>query len=475
MKTDGVKKNIIYNFLYHLLILFVPLLTTPYIARVLGAEKIGNYTYNYSISAYFVLFIMLGLNNYGNRTIASVRDDKDKLSKTFSSIYSMQLIIGVFVTLVYLSYVVLFNNTIMAYIMIIYVVSAIFDINWFFFGIEQFRLTIVRNTIIKLTSVALIFILIKSKEDVYKYALILVGSFLISQLAVWPFLGKFVHFVKPSFKEICVHIKPNLVLFIPIIAISLYKLMDKIMLGSLATETDVGYYENVEKVINIPVSLVQALGTVMLPRMSNLIANKQVEKGRRYLYLSILFSLFLASSISFGIMGVCREFVPVFYGNGYDACVNIFLVLSPSTIFMALANVIRTQYLIPKHKDKIYITSVFLGAIVNVVINAALIHNLKGVGAAIGTIVAEATVCIFQIIMVRKEIRLKKPLLRAIPMIISGIVMFIILYLWKFETKNNIIALVGKILLGFMVYFIMVLGIYAIRRFILKKPSIMSD
>lgn len=475
MRTDGVKKNVVYNFFYHLLILLVPLVTTPYVSRVLGADKIGNFTYNYSIAAYFVLFIMLGLNNYGNRTIAAVRDDDAKLSKTFTSIYCMQLSIGSIVCLIYAVYILLFSRTIMAVIMLLYVVSAVIDINWFFFGIEQFKLTIIRNTAIKILSVACIFTFVNDRNDIYIYAIVMVGSSLVSQLAMWPFLHRFIRFEKPSKHDVITHVKPNLILFIPIIAISLYKLMDKIMIGALSTDSDVGYYENVEKIINVPVSLVQALGTVMLPRMSNLVAHNQVEKGRRYLYLSILFSVLLSSSISFGIMGVCKEFVPVYYGNGFEPCIQIFLILAPSTIFMALANVIRTQYLIPKHKDKIYITSVFLGAIVNVIVNAALIPSLRGAGAAIGTLIAEATVCIYQLIMVKNELPLSKPLLRSSPMIASGIVMYILLYYIKFDSYTNAEVLIWKILSGCFLYILLIFVIYGTRRYVFKKPSLFKD
>ena len=155
-----MKKNFIYNIIYQILILILPLITIPYVSRILGADGIGIYSYTYSIAYYFMLVAMLGLNNYGNRTIAKVRDDKEKLSKEFFGIYSLQLITSIIMVICYLLYVLIFDNSykIIALIQILYVISTVFDINWFFFGIEKFKLTITRNTIIKVLSLVLIFI-----------------------------------------------------------------------------------------------------------------------------------------------------------------------------------------------------------------------------------------------------------------------------------------------------------------------------
>lgn len=184
----SIKKNFLYNAFYQVLTLILPLITTPYISRVMGAERVGVYSYAYSIAYYFGMFILLGTNNYGNRTIASVRDDKKILSKTFWSIYAMQLFLGLFVSTVYLMYVfVIAEEQMMALLQIIYLISVALDISWFFFGIEQFKLTVTRNTIIKILTVVAMLLFVKSIDDLYIYALIMVGSSLISQIFLWIF------------------------------------------------------------------------------------------------------------------------------------------------------------------------------------------------------------------------------------------------------------------------------------------------
>lgn len=475
LKSSSVKKNFIYNSAYQVLVLLLPLVTSPYISRVLGAGGIGEYAYNFSIAKYFVIFAMLGLNNYGNRTIAAVRDDKEKLARTFSSIYVMQIATSVLIILAYIFYIVIFDRGIMAYVLALYVVSAAFDINWFFFGIEQFKLTVLRNTVIKLLSVACIFIFVREDSDVYVYGLILALSFIFSQVAIWPFVKRYTSFVKPSKDEVISHIKPNLTLFIPVIAVSLYKYMDKIMLGAMTDLTEVGYYENTEKIIDIPVALITSLGTVMLPKMSNLVATNKQKESEKYTYYSVLLAVFLSSSLGFGIMAISKDFVPWFFGSGFEPCIILFSILAPSTVFMAVANVMRTQYLIPKHEDKIYIVSVFIGAVTNIVLNTLLIPNLKAAGAAIGTLVAEAMVCIYQYIKIRKETDFTKPILRSIPFVIAGVAMWLVINAIKINVSSILLIILIEVVIGIIIYFAAVGFLLLIRRKVFKREAVFPD
>ncbi|MBS5111750.1 MAG: flippase [Coprobacillus cateniformis] len=446
--------------------LIIPLITTPYISRVMGAENIGIYSYAYSIAAYFAMFILLGLNNYGNRTIAGVRDDKLRLSRTFSNIYAMQLLMGVIIIAVYILYVIFFaGDKIMSLIMLIYLISVMLDINWFYFGLEEFKFTVTRNTVVKIINTVLLFIFVKSSDDIYIYALLLVSGMIISQLILWILIRKYIVFVKPSISDVLLHLKPNIILFIPVIAISIYNTMDKIMLGMMSNMLEVGYYESSFKLTTIPVMAITSLGTVMLPRMSNLIANGNHEVARKYIQKSLIVSLFLSAPISLGLSAIVNEFVPLFYGDGYDACKMIIPVLVIASMFIAWANVIRTQYLIPNKKDKIYIVSVFLGAFVNVAINLLLIPRYQALGAAVGTLFAEISVCLYQTYKVRKEIKVIKYLAQAFPFVIFAIVMYFILILIP-DIYSSIIMLVIKISIGGFLYMFFSLLYY---KLILKR------
>ena len=353
---NKLRKNFFYNIIYQVLILILPLITVPYVARVLGADGVGIHSYTYSISYYFMLIAMLGLNNYGNRSIAKVRDNKDELSKTFWSIYLLQFIVSTLMVITYLIYIILFNIRYkqIAVIQIFYVISSIFDINWFFFGLEKFKITI-RNTIIKIISLVSIFLFVRNSDDLWVYTLILSGSTFLSQIILWPYMKKYVNFTKIKIIDILKHLKPCLILFIPVIAVSIYKIMDKIMLGNMASIVEVGYYENAVKIIDVPKCIITSLGTVMLPRMSNMIAKGEEEKIKMYIGKSLQVIMFLALPITMGLIAISDDFILIFLGNNFTKTGTLIKYLAISLIFLSWANVIRTQYLIPKERDKDYI------------------------------------------------------------------------------------------------------------------------
>lgn len=455
--NSSVKKNFSYNIIYQILILILPLITAPYVSRVIGAEGNGIYSYTYSIVQYFALFAMLGLNNYGNRTVAKCRDNKEKLSREFSSIYVLQLLTTISMVILYLAYIYLFDNRYITFalIQLIYLVSTCFDINWLFFGLEKFKLTVTRNTIIKIVSAVSIFAFVKTKEDLTIYAILMTGASLFSQLSLWPFVRKEVKFAKPKWKEVIKHLKPNIILFIPVIAVSVYKIMDKIMLGSMSTIENVGYYEYAERILNMPISIITALGTVMLPRISNLVANGENNTIKIYIDKSMDFMMFLSVAICFGLIVVSPEFIPIFLGNEFIRTGEVIQYLAITIVFISWANVIRTQYLIPNEKDKSYIISVLIGAFVNFSINLLLIPKYEVMGATIGTILAEFAVMLYQTIAVRKELDIKKYLRYLVKYTISGIIMYIIIVNLKNIIQNQYLLILSQILMGGLIYLLL--------------------
>lgn len=455
-----VFKNFIYNIAYQILIMVLPLITAPYIARVLGAELIGVYSYTHSVAYYFVLFAQLGLSVYGNRTIAQVRDDNERLNYTFSSIFKLQLIISSLSSLCFGLYVFGFAKEqykIYFIFQFIYVLSGVFDINWFYFGIEKFKLTVTRNTIIKILTVVLILLFVKDKNDLTLYIAIMGGGVLLGQLAMWTQLSKYVKFVRTDWVDTTKIFVPVLILFLPTVATSLYRYMDKIMLGSMTTMNQLGYYENSEKFISIAMGVINALGTVMVPRMSNLYANNDVATARKYINKSIEGIFIIASPLAFGLASVATILSVVFYGSEFSQCGKIIPILSLSLLFSAWANVIRTQYLIPKSRDKEYIISMFVGAGANMIINITLIPILGGVGAAIGTVFAEAFVAISHSVFVRKELRLMSYLRLCIPYVMLGLIMFLVVRTVLKFSSMTVVWLLLSIVIGAIAYVILVL------------------
>lgn len=474
-----MKKNFIYNIIYQVLILFLPLITVPYISRNLGADGLGIYSYTYSIAYYFMIIAMLGLNNYGNRTIAKVKDDKEKLSKEFCSIYALQLISSIIMIIAYFLYITLFNNEyrLIAFIQIMYIISSMFDINWFFFGIEKFKLTITRNTIIKVLSLILIFIFVKTPNDVWKYTAILAGSTLFSNLILFPFLHKYVKYTKIKVKDIVKHFKPNLIMFLPVIAVSIYKIMDKIMLGIFSTVTEVGYFENAEKITQVPLTVITALGTVMLPRVSNMLSNNQEEAVKNIIGKTMPFIMFLAFPMVFGICVVSKDFSLLFFGSEFEKSGYLIQLLSITVIFLSWGNVIRTQYLIPKERDKEYVISAFLGAIVNFVVNCILIPKYASIGACIGTLLAEFIVMFYQSWVIKRELPLKEYIMNSFGFLVKAIIMFIIIILVGEQiVGNNLLKIIIQVMVGVILYVLLnfkyIYNILGINDFFNKRKGI---
>ena len=454
---SSVKRNVTYNIIYQILILIIPLITAPYLSRVVGAKGVGIYSYTYSIVYYFMLLCLLGVNNYGNRLIAKVRDDKEKLSKTFFSVYLFQLFMGIIMLIVYIIYLLCVNNEYktIALIQSLYILSAIVDINWFFFGLEEFKATITRNTLLKIGNVILIFIFVKNNSDLWKYVLIMSGMTLLSQIALWGFLKNKICFVKITLKDITKHIKPNLILFIPVIATSLYKLMDKIMLGGMSSVVEVGYYENAEKIINIPTAIITALGTVMLPRISNIMSKGKKDKVNSYVCKSFSFVIFMSMAMSLGLIAIGYNFAPMYFGDEFQKTGILIMLLAITLPFVAFANVIRTEYLIPAEKDRIYIESVILGAIINLIFNIIFIPRLQSFGACIGTVLAEITVMVYQSVKIRKELEIKQYVLNSIPFLIKAVIMFACVFVLNFININPLLRLMIQIIIGVIIYGIM--------------------
>ena len=412
-----------YNVAYEILVILLPLVTSPYLSRILGVDGIGTYSYTYNITSFFVLVAMLGVKNYGNRCIAAVRD-RDALNATFWEIYSLQLVVSFTVSALYVLYALLLaESTLLAIIWVPYMLSAMLDINWLFFGLERFKITVTRNFIVKLLTFVLIFVLVRNSDDLPKYIALSSIGFFASQAVLWPFLRGTITWSRPSRDAVIRHLKPMLVLFIPVIAISLYTTLDKVFLGILSNMEQVGYFENASKVPNVAITLVTALGTVMLPRMSNLFARGENDKAREYLSKSMWFAVMLSCALAFGIAAATPEFVPLFFGEEFLPAVLTMQLLAFNQPFKAWANVVRTQYLLPLKKDVVYVESVIAGAIVNILLVLLLIPSYGASGSAVATTFAEAVVCIWQTMRVRRELPIRRWLQEGLPYLFFGCIM----------------------------------------------------
>lgn len=456
MKEKNITKNYIYNLAYQMLIIILPIITTPYLSRILGAEAIGVYGYTVSIVTYFTLLGALGLTVYGQREIAYVQDEKDKRSKIFSELFTFRLItVLIAIIIFYVFFCIQGENKIYYRILIIELLATSIDISWFFQGIEDFKKVVIRNFVIKAISVVLIFLFIKSPADLWKYFLIYSLSTFIGNATLWIKLKNYVHIVKIKLKDLKKHIRPAISLFIPQIASSVYTVLDKTMLGTIVEDlSEVGYYEQSQKVIKIALTVVTTMGVVMIPRIANTYAKGDKQQINKYMRKTFNFIWFLALPIMFGIIAIAKKFVPCFFGDGYDAVADLMILTSPIIIFISLSTIMGQQFLLTIKKQNIRTIAIIIGAIVNVTLNFILLKHYKAVGAVISTVVAEFLICMIEIIYVvkKKLIRLRDVFYNCIKyLIVSLIMMGVLLIIGKYM-QTSVLSTMIQIFVGIVIY-----------------------
>ena len=232
------------------------------------------------------------------------------------------------------------------------------------------------------------------------------------------------------------------------------------MLGSMVNVDAVGIFDAAEKLTNIPMGFISAIGTVMLPRISNMLNSDDGNNIRKYNYLSFNLVIFLSAGMCFGLAGISDVFIPIFYGISFVESIKVLLVLCPCMIFVSWANVVRTQYLLPYKKDMLFCMSVTVGAVINIISNLILIPIYGAIGAAFSTLIAEFSVCIFQSIAANRDMKLVNPLVKTLPYLILGLLMYVTIS--NIKMSSTLLCVVVRLFTGLLIYS---LGSY----FLIKK------
>ena len=388
---NKVVKNYLYNLSYQILVLIVPLITTPYVSRVLGAKGIGTFSYTNSIVQYFILFGCIGLNMYGQREIAYAQHEKEKRDKVFWELGILRIItVSISLAIFYFTLASHGKYAPVFFIMCLDILASMVDISWFFQGIEDFKKIVVRNFIIRIVGVALIFLFVKTSDDLLLYVICHSATQFLGNLSMWAYIPKLVDKIKVKELEIRKHIRPTIIFFLPQIAVSIYTFLDKTMIGFLTgSEEEIAYYEQGQKIIKIFMALVTSFGTVMMPRVANLFKLNEMEKVKSYLSKSFRFVFFMSFPMMFGLMAVSCNIVPWFFGSGYDKVIPNMMVIAPILVIVALSNFIGNQFLLPTGMQKEYTISVVTGCVVNFSLNLLLIPFFLSIGVAVATVIVE--------------------------------------------------------------------------------------
>lgn len=456
--SKSVKKNYLYNLIFQILTLITPFITTPYLSRILNADGVGVVSYAESIVSYFILFAGLGITVYGPRAVSCARDSLDERSKIFWDTQILKFIIGGIVSIFYLLVVLFLMQGDYFWInlfLIGEIVAVSLDVSWYFQGMEEFKKIALRNIFFKIISVAFVFIFVKKKEDIILFVIGNVTLGFIGNFSLWMSLPKIVK--RLPFKTIKPfrNIKEIMALFIPTIAIQIYTVLDKTMIGLITQDPfQNGYYEQAIKTAKMALTVISCLGVVMIPSISYFYEKGKIDSVKNLIYKSFSFSFMLSIPLCFGLFMVSENFVPWFFGDGYDEVVDLLKILSFLIIIIGLNTITGNQYLIPTKREKIYTITVIIGAVVNFTLNIFLIYFFKSTGAAVASVIAETTIVVIQFVILRKELSLLKILKISVKYFFAGLVMVVALYFENIYLSPSIINTLIMVISGAFVYFL---------------------
>ncbi|MBQ4564253.1 MAG: flippase [Lachnospiraceae bacterium] len=397
MNQPSVKKNYFFRLFYDVLTLITPFITTPYISRVLGADGVGIHSYTSSVIMYFSLFAALGTVSYGAREIARHRDDRAEASKLFWEIELLTVLTSAVCLVLWIGFIAFSTEYRYYYLALTpMLLATTADISWFFMGHEQIKHTVTGNSICKLLGIAVLFLLVREKDDLLMYCVISSCVQFAGNLTMWIHLPKMLDHVDFGTLSVRRHLKETLIYFIPTVATSVYTVLDKTLIGLITKNTyENGYYEQATRVINIVKSLVfTAVNMVMEARISYLFVEKKYEEIKQRITDSMDFILLAGFGCAFGISGIASVFVPLFFGAGYEPVVTLLYMMAPLIVIIGVSNCLGSQYYTPSGKRKQSAGYIVAGSVVNICLNLVLIPGFGAGGATIASIIAELTIAV---------------------------------------------------------------------------------
>lgn len=481
MSKAGITKNYIYNLFYQLLVVLSPIIVTPYLSRVLKADGVGMYQYVYAIASYFIMVVQLGTSMYGQREVAICQNDKNRVGQIFLHIQALRLVMLAVSAVGYGIIIFAMRDSKYAtllWIEFMLVLGAYFDISWLFQGLEQFKLMSVRSSIIKILTIILIFALVKTKSDLYLYAVIMSLGVLIGNLILWVYVPRYAgkaSLSKNYFKDV---LRNSWIFFIPSIATTIYAYLDKVLLGIFSGDSETGFYSQGEKVVKILITLITSLSLVLLPRITSLIGQEKKDEAKKIVTYVWKYVLMIAIPMTVGLICASGTFVPLFFGDGYDSVIPVIVILAPLAFIIGSNSVLGYAILIPSKQQRGYNIAAIAGCAVNFVADLLLIPICNAIGACVGTILAEFTVCCCEYYYSKKIMGRIFPWKNVLRYVAASIVVAVVLLTMNQTGKFGGVMIFAEVLCGITVYFIFLLimrddvlkkllnvGLYKVRHF----------
>lgn len=457
----SLKKNIFYNSIQVASNLIFPLITFPYVTRVFGPDNLGLFNYITSIVGYFTLFASLGFPLYGTREIAQVKNDPKKLQDTFSAIFTANLLSCLLIFIVYILSVLFVagdansENLLLYLILGLSILMSCVSLNWFYQGVEDFKYITTRSICIKVISIVCLFVFVKHQDDLLPYAILTIAGTCGNNILNLIHIRKYTK-LRFSLNGCWKHTKGASILFLGTIAVSLYTNLNSVMVGSLGTMAAVAYFVTGNRLVQMLMSVLNAITSTIIPRMSYLVGKGDEEQALSLQRKSLNLILYLSIPMALGIIALAEPIILIFGGNEFIPSVKVMQLLAPLLVIITLSGFLGHQVLIPLRLEKYGNYCVIIGASVNLILNFFLIKLFAEVGVAISVLVAESSVTIMHFIFARKYTKLK--FVDFIPhrSIIASIVMFLLIKV-TYSSAYSPIFSIFWILGGIVIYVLILL------------------
>ena len=455
-KTASIKRNLFHNSLLLLSNLLFPFISFSYASRVLGPEAFGKIQFILVFAQYFVLLAAIGIPIYGVREIAKIRHDQARISKTVSELLLLNAISSFLLLLVYLGILFLvpwFHDDLQLYLLGgLIVISAFSNLDWYYNGMEQFRFLSMRSISIKTLSLVALFVFVKTKEDLLVYFAVVVFSILANHL--WNLWG-IRNIISFHFKsmELQRHLPALLTLLGTSVSISIYSVIDTLLLGFLADDTAVGLYTAAVKINKITIPVLIALGTVLIPRITQSLERRDEIQLDKLINQSFAFTCLLGVPISFGLFLFANEFIASISGPEFANAVLTMKISAPLALIIGIAHIFGFQLLIPAGYERKYLWATLAGVCVSVVLNLLLISSFKDKGAAVATVSSEIVVTGIAGYFAYKFIKFKLDWGMLLKALLSCILFIPIAYGVRTISDNEVICLLIAVPLSALVYF----------------------
>ena len=408
--AKSVKRNYIYSLSYQIFSLIMPFITSPYIARILGPENVGTFSFISTYVSYFVLLGRLSIDLYGSRELSYVKNDLTKKSEVFWNLTLLNFTNLLIALLIYFTWLLIYKpvNGLFYALSSLTLFSSMLDITWLFSAHEEFGMIALRNFIVRIISVVSIFVFVKSPNDLVNYFLInLITPFVINA-SMLRYINRYVTFIKPTFLNAYKRYPKVLKISLPNLAVSVYAMLDKLLLGTISGNEYLGYYDYSKRIVAMALTVVSSMTPIMMVKMSGHFKNNDLSLVRGYVAKSFKFSVFSSVLIFSLLISAVPEFIPWFYGSNFSTTIKLIQILSPTIIAVAMGTVAGHQFLLSIGKENLLSLALVIGAVISFSLNILLIPRYDALGASLTSLVTEAAITIILYITISRYMDVKE-------------------------------------------------------------------